>query len=266
MGAAPDHVRAAPRAPARSRSLNLLQEEKATLEFLHVHHEDLKHAIELAGPNAHNAQETWQRVFRDAERAVLRRRRRLPGARLPAAGGTAVRALAPARAPGAEAQAARARADAGLLGDQDGLFALACNQYRASMNHVADWAKERGLMDHTGEESCSAGQPVRGAHEPSRARRAAAAPRRLRLRAPGRRHRLPPGSEPPIARARQLLAGVPLFSLLRARGARRARPHRAPLALGPMERIIVQDQEGDSLFVVADGEVEVVLRRAAAPR
>ena len=28
-----------------------------------------------------------------------------------------------------------------LLGDQDGLFASACNQYRASMNHVADWAQ-----------------------------------------------------------------------------------------------------------------------------
>ena len=31
-----------------------------------------------------------------------------------------------------------------LLGDQDGLFASACNQYRASMNHVADWANSAG--------------------------------------------------------------------------------------------------------------------------
>ncbi len=51
---------------------NLLDKRRATLEFLHVHHEDLQHAIELAGPNPHNAQETWHRVFRDAERAVLR--------------------------------------------------------------------------------------------------------------------------------------------------------------------------------------------------
>ena len=35
-----------------------------------------------------------------------------------------------------------------------------------------------------------------------------------------------------------------------------------PLTLGPMERIIVQGQEGDSLFVVADGEVEVAAARA----
>jgi CRP-like cAMP-binding protein len=33
------------------------------------------------------------------------------------------------------------------------------------------------------------------------------------------------------------------------------------LTLGPTERMVVQDQEGGSLFVVAEGEVEVVLRR-----
>ena len=52
--------------------LNLLHKKRATLAFLHTHHEDLKAAIALAGPNPHSAQETWQRVFRDAERAVLR--------------------------------------------------------------------------------------------------------------------------------------------------------------------------------------------------
>ena len=53
-------------------AMNLLAKRRATLEFLHVHHEDLQHAIELAGPNVDHAQETWHRVFRDAERAVLR--------------------------------------------------------------------------------------------------------------------------------------------------------------------------------------------------
>ena len=61
---------------------NLLAKKKATLRFLHVHHDDLKHAIRLAGANHHNAQETWQRVFRDAERAVLRKSpRRSPSCR-----------------------------------------------------------------------------------------------------------------------------------------------------------------------------------------
>jgi CRP-like cAMP-binding protein len=34
-----------------------------------------------------------------------------------------------------------------------------------------------------------------------------------------------------------------------------------PVTLGLTERLIVQGQEGDSLFVVAEGEVEVLLRR-----
>ena len=34
-----------------------------------------------------------------------------------------------------------------------------------------------------------------------------------------------------------------------------------PLTFGPLERIIVQGQDGDSLFVVVDGAVEVMLRR-----
>ena len=50
---------------------NLLKKKAATLAFLHAHHDDLRHAIALAGPNRLNAQETWQRVFRDAERDVL---------------------------------------------------------------------------------------------------------------------------------------------------------------------------------------------------
>ncbi|MEA2218412.1 MAG: hypothetical protein QOJ35_1038, partial [Solirubrobacteraceae bacterium] len=129
---------------------NLLRKRTATLAFLEAHHEDLKYAIELAGPNFHNAQETWQRVFRDAERAVLRS--------TPDAFGELgflpehVREfvlwhrrgeLGLARIPGALAR---------MLGDRDGLFASACTQYRDSMNAVAAWSKERALMDYTGGE------------------------------------------------------------------------------------------------------------------
>ena len=169
-------------------ALNLLNKRRATLEFLHVHHEDLQHAIELAGPNVHNAQETWHRVFRDAERAVLRQtpdafpelghlppevRRFVLWHRIGHLGlGRALRVPGPLPR---------------LLGDQDGLFASACNQYRASMNHVADWAQAAradGPRRRGG--GPAPGQPARGAHEPAVARRAAAAPRRLRLRARSR--------------------------------------------------------------------------------
>ena len=133
--------------------LNLLRKKRATLEFLHVHHEDLKQAIELAGPNRFNAQETWQRVFRDAERAVLRQ----TSVAFPELG------YLPRPARDFVLWHRRARLDsmptlrvpkvvAKLMLDQDGLFAAACNQYRASMNAVAEWAKERSLMDPAGNE------------------------------------------------------------------------------------------------------------------
>ena len=135
------------------RAANLLAKKKATLEFLHVHHEDLKHAIALAGPNRTNAQETWHRVFRDAERAVLcKTPAAFPELGDAAGGAEGVRPLAPARAPQPAARAAGARAVPKLVGDQDGLFASACNQYRASMNDVAEWAAEQGLMEHAGGE------------------------------------------------------------------------------------------------------------------
>jgi len=115
--------------------LNLLKKREATLAFLHTHHEDLKHAIELAGPNSFNSQETWQRVFRDAERAVLRQ------------AAHALPELAFLPAPAREAVLWQR----GFAG-QHGIYRTASNQYRASMITVASWAKARGLMDYAGEE------------------------------------------------------------------------------------------------------------------
>ena len=116
--------------------LNLLKKKNVTMRFLHTHHDDLKHAIELAGANAFNAQETWQRVFRDAERAVMRQT------------ADAFPELGYLPAPAREIVLWQKLGFAG----QQGVYPTACNQYRASMNHVADWAKGRGLMDHAGDQ------------------------------------------------------------------------------------------------------------------
>ncbi|MDA0181136.1 cyclic nucleotide-binding domain-containing protein [Solirubrobacter phytolaccae] len=245
-------------------SRNLLAKRKATLEFLHVHHEDLKHAIALAGPNSTNAQETWHRVFRDAERAVLCK---TPDAfpelkSLPAELRRVVlwhrrghlglkRAL---RVPGPLPR---------LLGDQDGLFASACNQYRASMNHVADWAREQGLMDHAGDESVPRQVSLLEAHmnQPTRVALLQARDGYDPARPLEVGEDLPPDYTPPLGDVAAALAGTPVFSLLKPEEldalARTARP----LTIGPAERIIVQGQEGDSLFVVVEGTVEVFLRR-----
>jgi CRP-like cAMP-binding protein len=245
--------------------LNLLAKRRATLEFLHVHHEDLKRAIALAGANHTNAQETWHRVFRDAERAVLRQTKdAFPELRtMPAEMRRFVlwhrqghvglkRAL---RVPGPFAR---------LLGDQDGLFASACNQYRSSMNHVADWARGEGLMDHSGEECVPRQVSLLEAHmnQPTRvgllqARDGYDPNEPLKVGVD-----LPPGYAPPLADLRELIASTPLFAMLHADEldllARTARP----LTFGPMERVLVQGQPGESLFVVVQGEVDVMLRRA----
>ena len=142
---------------------NLLRKRNATFAFLHAHHEDLKHAIELAGPNLHNAQETWHRVYRDAERAVLQMNRdAFPELReLPSVareftlwhecGSVGGMRLVP-------------RHLTEIFGDQDGLFPSACRQYRASMNQVAAWALDNGLMEYTGKDCIPVSASLLEAH------------------------------------------------------------------------------------------------------
>lgn len=240
---------------------NLLAKRRATLAFLHVHHADLQQAIELAGPNPHSAQETWQRVFRDAERAVLRQTpEAFPElAHLPAA----ARDFVLWHRRGQFDVGGTLRVPATVLGafvDDDGLYASACTQYRASMNHVADWAKSRGLMDHTGDECVPVQVSLLEAY----------------VRDPGRIHVLQERDGfrealalegLPEARAserrdvRDLLREVQVLSLADedelealARAAR-------PVVLGPTERLLRQGDPGGSLFILAEGDVEVMLRR-----
>ena len=225
-------------------SQNLLQKRRATLEFLHAHHDDLKHAIELAGPNAMSAQETWQRVFRDAERAVLRQTARVfpELAFLP----RAVRDLVLWQRV--------------AVGTQEGLFPTACNQYRASMNAVARWARARGLMDYAGDE-CVPPQVslLEAIDEPAQVallqRRDGYSPR-LDVTEPI------DAVEPTIDEIEALLARVPILQLLSSDEVHSLAIAARPLLFGPAERLVVQGQAGDSLFLVADGTVEVLLRRA----
>ena len=245
--------------------LNLLRKKSTTLKFLDVHHEDLKQALTLAGPNLHDAQETWQRVFRDAERAVLRQ---TPIA-FPELGYLPQPArhfalwhrqgrlgIAPAlRVP---------KVVTTLLADQDGLFPAACNQYRASMNAVATWAKERSLMNPAGKDCVPLKVSLFEAYM-NHPERMATLQRR-----DGYGDRLDVSEatdaiEPAVEDAEQLLADVCIFRMLDRDELRSLARSARPLALGPMERFLIQDTEGTSLFVVADGEVEVVLRRPESP-
>lgn len=238
---------------------NLLVKRRATLQFLHLHHEDLEQAIALAGPNPHSAQETWHRVFRDAERAVLRQ---TPAAfpelaELPVEVRKFVlwhrQGKLGVRVPGPLPK---------LLGDQDGLFGSACNQYRDSMNQVAEWARGKGLMDYTGEEAIPRGVSLFEAHlfQPSRVallqRRDGYDTDRIEVGA-----ELPAGYEPPLRVLAGLLASTVPFTILRADEIAQLAGSARPLTFGPMERIIVQGQKGDSLYAVVEGTVEVYVRR-----
>jgi CRP-like cAMP-binding protein len=72
---------------------------------------------------------------------------------------------------------------------------------------------------------------------------------------------LPEAFQRPAAEIEGLLGALPLFALLPPDEVRTLARTARPLTLGPTERLVVQDQAGGSLFVVAEGEVEVVLRR-----
>src|SRR5918999_5755860 len=241
---------------------NLMAKKRATLRFLEVHHGDLRHAVELAGRNHHNAQETWQRVFRDAERAVLRR---TPAA-FPELGflSQPVRdfVLWHRRGRFELGRTLRLpRAVSALFADQDGLFGSASSQYRASMNEVADWAKRQGLMDHTGIE-CVPRQVSLLEARVNQPHRVATLQRRdgygpdLEVDA-----ELPAAFQRPAREFEGLLAALPLFAVLPADELAAVACTARPLTLGPTERLVVQGQEGGSLFVVARGDVEVLVRR-----
>jgi len=223
--------------------LNLLKKKNATLRFLHTHHDDLKHAIELAGPNHRNSQETWQRVFRDAERAVLRQ----TAAAFPELG------FLPA--PAREVVLWQRLGFAG----QQGVYPTACNQYRASMNMVADWAKSKGLMDHAGAECVPAEVSLLEAYTKNPAhvgtlQRSDGLSPRLDVPEPAE------PAQPTVEEIEQLLHEVPIFRMVPHEELHSLALSARPLLLGPTRRFVVQGQEGTSLFLVAEGTVEVRLR------
>lgn len=225
-------------------ALNLLRKRDAILGFLHAHHDDLKHAIELAGPNRFNAQETWQRVFRDAERAVLRQ----TADSFPEIG------FLPA--PAREVALWQRLGFAG----QQGAYPTACNQYRTSMNNVAEWASARGLMDHAGAECVPVEASLLEAYMRDRPR--VAVLQRQDGLGPSLTVTEPAVErEPTTAEIEALLAEVPIFRMMPPEAVHTLAVGARPLLLGPTQRFVVEGYEGSSLFLVGEGRVEVRIRK-----
>lgn len=244
---------------------NLLKKKAATLAFLHAHHDDLRHAIALAGPNRLNAQETWQRVFRDAERAVLKMNQEaFPEL---AALSDGVRRFVLWHQQGSAFGLSIPAALAGAFGDQHGLFPSACAQYRASMNEVAAWAAQRGLMEFTGSECVPRAVSLLESHLAGQHARLAQLQRRdgyqgtLELRDADEEPRLIP-----VGEVRARIAGIALFQVLTDDELDHLARLARTITLGPTERILVQGNPGSSLFVLHDGELEVIVRADGSER
>jgi hypothetical protein len=222
----------------------LLKKREATLGFLHAHHEDLRNAIELAGPNRFNAQETWQRVFRDAERAVMRQTAH------------AFPELAFLPVPARQAVLWQRHGPAG----QQGVYPTAGNAYRASMNSVAEWAKARGLMDYAGEECVPAKVSLIEAYTHDRSR-VTVLQRHDGLGPHPDIYEPAVSAVPSIDEIEALLAEAPIFQSLPRDALHDLAIGGRPLLLGPTQRFVIEGQPGTSLFLIGEGEVEVRLRR-----
>jgi CRP-like cAMP-binding protein len=239
---------------------NLMRKQKATLAFLHAHHDDLKNAIALAGPNLDNAQETWHRVFRDAERAVLRNSL----AAFPELGwlDNKQRDFAMWHQRGLFGSYALPESLTGAFGDQDGVFPSACRQYRKSMNEVAAWAREKGLMDHTGNECIPRTASLLEAQMRGDKGLIDALQRRdgygsgLETDDPASMQ-----AEPQVSDIAAILRRVPVFKPLTNREVNKLAGRARRVIYGPHDRIVIQGDRGASLFVVEAGFVEVLVRQ-----
>jgi CRP-like cAMP-binding protein len=248
---------------------NLLRKQKATLAFLHAHHEDLKHAIELSGQNLNNAQETWHRVFRDAERAVLKNSL----AAFPELGH-----LDPKnREFVLWHQKGNLRlfglnvlpdAVTSLFGDQDGLFPSACKQYRQSMNEVARWARDRTLMDYTGDDCVPPNASLLTAYMSGNVALVSALQRRdgyaPNLEVDEKFVAAEPGvggQFVAIAEVASQLRKVPALKPLTDREVHKLATKSRRVVFGPLDRIVIQGEKGSSLFLVESGSVEVMVRK-----
>jgi hypothetical protein len=147
-----------------------------------------------------------------------------------------------------------------VFGDQDGIFPSACSQYRASMNHVADWARGRGLMEYTGGECVPASASLFEAYMGGQQGRFAGLQRRDGYVAGDLQVEVdttaPAGpSHDSIA---SLLRRAEVFSVFSVDELQTLARRVRPIRLGHLERILIQGHAGSSLFILQEGMLEVI--------
>lgn len=241
---------------------NLIQKETANLAFLDAHHADLKHAVELAGPNLESGQQTWHHVYRAAERAVMSSSQEVfPEFRhLGAAHQHFV--LWHERGKFPTALGLLPPWLTGAVGDRDGVYPTAARRYRESMNEVAAWAKQRGLMAYDGDECIPASASLieaqlQGENESYSALQATdgfgQSPSVTGLR-------LSPVTSREAETVVKILRAVDLFTSLTVSEIWRLADHVERRKFKPGEMILVQgDSSPPSLAVIERGSVEVLI-------
>lgn len=239
--------------------LNIFRKEKATLAFLEAHHEDLKNAIMIAGINPYNAQETWQRVYRDAERAVL----------------LCTDQVFPELAfmsPELKEFILWHKSEKGInpnikkmllwfFGYPTGLYAYSCNKYCDSLNKVAKWAKKRNLIDYTGDLCIDSSSSLFKAYIENKIDYF----HQLQVHdgylpeLGARLNRTEESKYFPDYIA-DVLKNSQVFASLDKEELYNLALQVRTIMLGPKERIIIQGREGTSLFIVGDGSLDVIYR------
>jgi len=251
---------------------NLLRKQAATLAFLDAHHMDLKHAIELAGPNLESSQESWQRVYRDAERAIVNSSlAAFPELQhLPAR----YRDFALWHLRGEFAEVAgvaggflpRWLTDA--FGDQDGVYPAGSRYYRASLNQVAAWARDAGFMDFAGKECVPHSVSLIEALLDEDDERFSA----LQAR-DGYAGALEAVSQtvdvyPRVSRemVSGSLRGLEVFAALEDDEIEELAKQAKRIATVPTQDVVVEGRAGSSLFIVETGNLEVLKRDGSGER
>lgn len=241
--------------------LNLMKKQEGTLSFLEAHHEDLVHAVELAGPNLVSSQEAWHRVYRDAERAVTNSSlaafpelRHVP---------RAYREFALWHEKGDFAALPGGfllpKSISSALGDQDGVYPSAARQYRASMNHVAELCREKGLMEHAGEECVPREVSLIEAliDKDERQFKVLQARDGYGGSLTATSQTLAVRATPGLRSIRELLRGHPLFETLEDAELERLAENANLVQAVPTEAIVTQGAAGRSMFVLESGLVDV---------
>lgn len=240
---------------------NLIQKETANLAFLDAHHADLKHAVELAGPNLQSGQQTWHHVYRAAERAVMSSSQQVFPEFRQLGGPHQHFVLWHERGKFPTALGLLPPWLTGAVGDRDGVYPTAARRYRESMNEVAEWARQRGLMAYDGTECIPASASLIEAqlHGENESYSAMEAGDGFAHQPSVTGMRLSPVTSREADTVVKILRSVELFSSLSVSEVWRLADQCERRRFQPGAMILVQGDPSSSLTVIERGSVEVLI-------